>query len=289
MQYCIQILFLRKELKKNIINLLKRNKFTFFIGKSIIIIIFNYFIDVLRYLRFLFVKYGLISNKKFEQLNKFKDLHKGERCFIVATGPSLEYSDLNLIKEEISFSVNSIVKILDNTDWEPTYYGIQDINVFEKIEEEIINSNLKTIFVGDRLYDKYNLSTRFIPYFHHTFFHGKHGEMVPLTTSFSNDVSHIVYDGYSVTYSMFQLACYMGFSEIYLLGCDCNYDINGKQHFVESGFFDKQADSVGERMIYAFSKAKKFTEKNGVKVYNATKGGMLEIFERVKLEDLFKK
>jgi len=194
-----------------------------------------------------------------------------------------------LIKDEYSFSVNSIVKILNKTDWRPTYYGIQDANVFEKINKDILSSKLENIFVGHRLYREFNLSKSYIPYFHYSCFHAKHGEIVPLSSGFSTDASEIVYDGYSVTYSMLQIAVYMGFDKIYLLGCDCNYDTNGKQHFVESGFFDKQAASVGERMIYAYTVAKKYADKKGVKIYNSTRGGMLEVFERINFDILFNK
>lgn len=272
-----------------IVIFLKSNRLTFFIGKLIMIIFHNYLLDSFRYVRYLLVKNNLVENSKYEILKKFKDKHKGERCFIVATGPSLNYEDLDLIKNEISFSVNSIIKVLNKTEWNPTYYGIQDSNVYEKIEREIIESNLKTIFVGHRLQKKFESSKSFLPYFHHSCFHGKHGEITPLNSRFSSDISEIVFDGYSVTYSMLQIALYMGFKEIYLLGCDCTYDINGKQHFVESGFFDKQAASVGERMIYAYSVAKKYADRNGIKIFNATRGGMLEVFERVDLNELYNK
>ena len=277
-----------KEDRKTISEVLRNNKVTFILGKIVITFFHNYFLDPIRYLRYLLIKLKLINNKRFQKLTSFKDLHNGERCFIVATGPSLRFEDLSLIKGEYSFSVNSIVKILNKTTWRPTYYGIQDSNVYAKIEKDIIKCGLETIFVGHRLQNQFISAKQFIPYFHFSCFHGKHGEFVPLTSWFSKDVSQIVFDGYSVTYSMLQIAVYMGFKEIYLLGNDCTYNLNGKQHFVESGFFDKQAASVGERMIYAYSKAKNYADLNGIKIYNATRGGMLEIFERVELENIVK-
>ncbi len=278
-----------ERIKDKIVRTLKNNKVTYILGIYLNIIYLNYILDSLRYVRYLCVKAGLCSNKRFKQLQQFKGIHEGERCFIVATGPSLTYEDIALLKDEITFSVNSIVKVLKETDWRPTYYGIQDSNVYEKIEDDVVNSGLKYIFVGHRLQNKFKSADSFIPYFHFSCFHGSHGEIVPLTSGFSDDFSKIVYDGYSVTYSMLQLAVYMGFKEIYLLGNDCSYNINDKQHFVESGFFDKQAVSVGERMIYAYTHAKKYADKNGIKIYNATRGGMLEIFERVDIDKIFSK
>ena len=37
----------------------------------------------------------------------------------------------------------------------------------------------------------------------------------------------------------------------------------------------------------AYEAAEKYTESKGIKIYNATRGGMLEVFERVDLDSLF--
>ena len=57
-----------------------------------------------------------IGNKRYKNIRKFKNIHAGERCFIVATGPSLTYEDLDKIKNEITFGVNSICLSYDKTD-----------------------------------------------------------------------------------------------------------------------------------------------------------------------------
>ena len=105
--------------------------------------------------------------------------------------------------------------------------------------------------------------------------------------SFSDDAFKRVFDGFSITYSALQLAVYMGFKEIYLLGSDCNYE-KGVKNFAE--YRDEKhmnaCVSNGERMIRAFEVAAKWAEAHDVKIYNATRGGMLEAFERVTLEDV---
>ena len=42
------------------------------------------------------------NDKKFVAIKKMQDIYNGTRCFIVATGPSLTMSDLELIKNDIS-------------------------------------------------------------------------------------------------------------------------------------------------------------------------------------------
>ena len=39
-------------------------------------------------------------------LGSFKDLHKGERCFLVGNGPSLSALDLTKLEGELAFTVN---------------------------------------------------------------------------------------------------------------------------------------------------------------------------------------
>lgn len=239
-------------------------------------------------------KVGLLKEQMFEAITKLKDSHKGERCFIIATGPSLTFEDLNLLKGQFTFGVNSVVKILDKMNFVPNYLGIQDAGVYEKIGDMIETCPVEHIFMTDVLYQKHckrKESERYILYPKYNCRHSSHGDKRPLSSGFSDDPSKVIYDGYSITYSLLQIAVYMGFTEIYLLGCDCSYDVkSGKHHFVESGFFDKTAATVGERMIYAYTVAEKWLKANrpDVKVYNATRGGMLEVFPRRTLDQVFK-
>ena len=62
------------------------------------------------------------SYQKYEPMKLYQNRHKGQRCFIVATGPSQSIEDINKLKGEITFSVNSIYTCFSDTDWRPTYY-----------------------------------------------------------------------------------------------------------------------------------------------------------------------
>ena len=104
---------------------------------------------------------------------------------------------------------------------------------------------------------------------------------------FSSDCYIKVYDGYSITYSIMQLAMYMGFDEIYLLGADCSY-LGEKQHFIEHGINDPSFRTATERLFASYGEAKKYADTHGIKIFNATRGGLLEIFPRVNLEDVIK-
>ena len=67
-----------------------------------------------------------VRNKKV--LAELKDKYKGKRCFIVCNGPSLKASDLDVLHKnnELTFASNKIDKILNQTDWRPTFYVVTD-------------------------------------------------------------------------------------------------------------------------------------------------------------------
>jgi len=227
---------------------------------------------------------GLLQNSKYADIKKFKGIHDGERCFIIATGPSLTIEDLNKLKDEYTFSMNSIILVFDETDWRPTYYGIQDHLVYDKLKDCIFRSKLKNIFIGSYLNKRCEVPEDSIVFpldlLDHVTMNPKR-----YNTKFSSDCYAKVYDGYTITYSLMQIAVYMGFKEIYLLGVDCNYTQN-KNYFKDHGVQapDSLKDNATERMSFAYQVAKNYCDKHGVKIYNATRGGMLEVYSRVDLD-----
>ena len=108
---------------------------------------------------------------------------------------------------------------------------------------------------------------------------------------------------------MIEMAMFMGFKEIYLLGTDCTNSFTSG-HFGEAytastldkvnlararviiGDPDLTLEGLGEyrrqRSISAYEKLEAYAKNHGVKIYNATRGGALEVFERIRLEDTLK-
>lgn len=244
--------------------------------------------------KYLIQKHGVTKRKKgqvdpaYESLRRMKDCYKGRRAFIVATGPSLTIEDVEKLEGEITFGVNSIAKIIDKTEWRPTYLGIQDPFVYEKLEDTICNNFKTNVLAGDWLLDYYTVPDEYILFpcmLNHKLYMNRYKEY---NTKYSDDAYAVVYDGYSITYSMIQIATYMGINEIYLLGCDCNYPKGEKNHFIESGFVDKRAYLNGVRMNAGYRVAKKYADDNGISIINCTRGGMLEVFPRKDLDEVVK-
>ena len=104
---------------------------------------------------------------------------------------------------------------------------------------------------------------------------------------FTEDFARKSFWGKTIVYEgALQLAVYMGFSEIYLLGTDCCQYDGEKQHFVSNYSIEKSILHIDD-MFLAYQSAKKYADAHGIKIFNATRGGDLEIFERVDFDKLF--
>lgn len=234
-------------------------------------------------------------------LKALKGKYAGKRCFIIGNGPSLTTDDLDKLKNEYTFASNRIFTIYPKTEWRPTFYAIQDGVVLERMLEELgetidsstfgfISTNIYDL-CADKTKDKSNVlwfPKRFCPPNKNRY-------------SFSNDISKEVIEGLTITYSCIQIAAYLGFKEIYLLGVDHNYPIE----IDDDGNIVKNDDSVkayfGDAMVSmndinlpkvvemtrAYISAEKHSKENGYRIYNATRGGKLEAFRRVNLDELF--
>lgn len=222
-----------------------------------------------------------------------RNRYMGQRCFVIGNGPSLTPHDVSLLKDEITFGCNKIYLMYDKTDWRPTYYCAQDIR-FIRNDADIINQvkSKKLIVLSET--DKYPQidDAIFVKLINSDVYH-----YAPL---FSDDATNGVYTSYTVAYMCLQMAVYMGFKEIYLLGVDCHYgtmiDENGQMvrrgkvqdHFSENDQVDDQTGIPDIlRSIWAYKAARQYADSHGIKIYNATRGGKLEVFERVDFDSLF--
>lgn len=242
-----------------------------------------------RILKFLHLTW---TNKEMRKLQEFKNIHAGERCFITCTGPSLTISDLELLNDEITFGVNSITKAYEISDWRPTYYVLVDVFAFGKYLEQTEIPGGKFCHKDAFFHYRSNPKTRsgkehfcLVNYGNHTKSMMKTGK-----NKISKDIDVCVYDCFTVTNMAIQIAMYMGFKKIYIIGADCNYTL-GPIHFIEMPD-DKKKIATGRLpnatrlSITGYEWVKKYADEMGVEIYNVTRGGMLEVFPRKNLEDV---
>lgn len=225
-------------------------------------------------------KYGMLPLP----IKKLKNKYSGKRCFIIATGPSLTIEDLAALKDEYTMGMNSLCKIFPTLGWETTFFGIQDFNVFNSLNNEIKKLTNTILLCGSNLKQKFKLPQNAITFPLDLLNHKMHPDDC-YKTDFSDDCNVRVYDGYTITYSLIQLAVYFGFKEIYLLGCDCSYT-GSQDHFIEHGVFDQYFSTAQNRLFFSYKVAFEYAKKHNIQIYNATRGGALEIFPRVNFDDL---
>lgn len=236
-----------------------------------------------------------INNKRVcDELKKYKNMHKGQRCFIIGTGPSLTPEDLERIKDEISFGSNRIFEIYPKTQWRPTYYMNQDFPLIRKYMDQIDRLDAKGVFLPIEFREDFRGNQRV------SHFVLRHRDFYPMAADFSRNVHRYLGQGFTVTYGAIQMAHYMGFSEVYLLGIDHNYSISLNEKGipvlndgVQDYFKGSTASNKGLNLprvaesTVAYMTARKFSDRQkNFTVYNATRGGKLEAFERVDLDEV---
>lgn len=249
------------------------------------------------FIKSLFFRIKLLFNSKnkfndrYLKLKQMKNIKKNRRCFIVGTGPSLCIDDLNKLKNEDTFSANGICLGFNETEWRPTYYGIQDLEAFKNFQEYFWMMNDSTkIFVGDNIDISFENKNFIIFPFNWVYNHYKARFKNEYKVKFSADACENVFNGFTIIYSLIQIAVYMGYTDINLLGVDCNYNpISNTNHFKGNQPPDSSTLTANKRMITAFAKAKEFSDKNNIKITNVSRGGKLTIFPIKKLDDLLKK
>lgn len=223
-----------------------------------------------------------------DRLKEFKNLHKGQRCFIIGTGPSLNKTNLSLIKDEVIFGVNTLYTGLSKFGIACDYYAVSDPLAWQNHFRSMLE--IDTILLLSGSAGKSYLSN--INYFQ------KFQKKEPIvirqlglmwsSKCFSKDLSVGTYNGDTVIIDIcLQAAYYMGFKEVYLLGCDCDY--TGGHRFDGSVADNLQGAGVrGEwsKIFASYEICKRAYEQDGREIINATVGGKLEIFRRQKLEDI---
>lgn len=226
------------------------------------------------------------------QIARLNNRYNGTRCFIIATGPSLTFDDLEKLNKNHVFciSMNSIFCCFGETAWRPEQYVAVDVDVIKNYDKYIREMNVREKFIPDACidFDYSSLTDEFYVY------HSIYTKDTLEQGLISDDFAKYAYNSGTVTAVCLQLAMYEGFSEIYLLGCDCSYFQTGLKHFNEPekmqikeyGVMDSTIEML-DYHIKSYEKIREYAEHKGIKIYNATRGGFLEAFERVNFDELF--
>lgn len=230
-----------------------------------------------------------IRRASMQAITKFKDRYPGHRCFIIGNGPSLRQTDLKKLKNEFTFGMNRIYLAFPELGFATTFFvSINDL-VIQQTAADIQKLKMPK-FIAWR-------SRQWLQPVHDLFFlYTTYTEPV-----FAKNAAGRLWEGATVTYTALQLAYYMGFNEVILIGVDHSFATRGKpnetvtssgddpNHFNPAyfgkGFRWQLPDLETSEMAYRM--AKQAFESDGRRVLDATIGGKLSVFPKADYKKLF--
>ena len=241
----------------------------------------------------------LERGKRFDSnISELRGKYSG-RVFLVGNGPSLNETPLEQLYEqgEYTFAMNNISRIFPKTTWRPSFYFAVSSNLKVKARRKyfIEPSHLNIPCFIERGWqgtypDRPNVYWIYCPYMK-----GKEEDGNPAL--WSQDCGIITGRHATSMYSVMQIAVYLGFTELYLIGCDLGYKGFNRgepdpSHFDTNywegllPFTDEGAERENNNMLRAHTYAKGMLDHLGITVKNATVGGELEVYERIDIDEL---
>jgi hypothetical protein len=233
--------------------------------------------------------------------------HAGRRAFILCSGPSVKTQDLTVLKNEICIGVSNFFVHPDYALISPRYHCIAPLHPpftdadgvrwFRTMEQPLAGRELFLGLTDRHLIDRGRLFAA--TQVHYLSFGRPWGRSAPPSLSLDARLP----SGQSVSVFALMVALQLGFSEIYLLGVDhtsLNFQ-NGHyayRHFYTGdrtnalGEMPPPADLEPEFASYValwrqYKTLRAIAAARGVGIFNATRGGLLDVFPRVNLESLF--
>lgn len=227
----------------------------------------------------------------FFRFNKMKNSQQGQRCFIIGNGPSLNKMDLGLLKNEFTIGLNRIYLLFPKMGFSTTYYVAVNKLVVEQCAHEIENLPMPK-FISWHARKSINFTPDVI-------FVCDPGSY---QLDFSKNPPLRMWEGATVTYVAMQIAFYLGFSQVILIGVDHNFTTKGEPHkavisegadpnhfspdYFNKGFLWQLPDL--ETSEQAYKLAKQNFEQDGREILDATVDGKLKVFPKVDYQSLFR-
>jgi len=230
-------------------------------------------------------------HRSSQRLAAMRDLHRGQRCFILGNGPSLRQTDLPRLHAEITFGLNRIYLNFPEMGYATTYFVAINTLVIEQCAAEIQDLTMPRFLTWR--------ARRWLP---------PSADVIYMDTDytppedFACDVTGRVFEGSTVTYVALQLAYHMGFAEVILVGVDHSFTTQGppnvtvtaegddRDHFSPEyfarGFRWQLPDLAASERAYRL--ARQAFENDGRRVVDATLGGKLTVFPKVDYASLFR-
>lgn len=233
------------------------------------------------------------SRSNRARLNFYRDRHHGQRCIVMANGPSLGRMELSGLAGEHTMSMNRAYLLYDQWGFTPSYYVCGNELVLEQFAGDIsrlpmprfVNYNRRHLFSGvddsRMMYLRLGLNLR---------------------DEFCGDVTQTISSGGTVTFVCLELAYFMGFKEVILIGLDHSFMEKGIPNATEVRQSDRDESHCHPdyfpkgmkwqlpdlyRSELAYALARQAFERDGRRVVDATVGGKCDVFPKADFSSLF--
>lgn len=236
-------------------------------------------------------KYHLAYQARHQRLKIFNNIHRNQDCFLIANGPSLNQMDLVPLKHYYIIGLNKIYLIFNRVNLPLSYHVAVNALVIQQSRHQIESLTCPSFL-------SYQAA-------HHLQLRGDH--IYYLLTKggegkFQTNLAKGIFEGATVTYVAMQLAYYLGFKNLYLIGLDHYFKVSGKPHeaqilhgkdknHFDPHYFTGQKWQLPdlEASRRAYLQAKIAFEKAGCHIYDATVNGKLHLFPKISYSQALKR
>ncbi|MEE2525863.1 hypothetical protein V0U79_05750 [Hyphobacterium sp. HN65] len=217
-------------------------------------------------------------------LRSLKGAFKGHRCWVIGNGPSLNHQNLQQLAGEFTIGANYIYMNKEKMGFSPTIISFSNYLVIQQRLDEILNLEDSVKALPFYLFDDFGAPKDTLIV-----------NMQHQTPEFSLDASSYASTQSTVTYVNLQLAYYLGFDEVCLIGCDNRYvqpkhgregtvltqEEDDPNHFTPAYFKGlKWQKGDTDRIEQLYAMAGRAFEDRGSKIVDCTYNGALQIFEK---------
>ena len=232
----------------------------------------------------------LVNTRSLLKRNiQLKQERRSDVCYVIGLGPSLKEVRLDRLDGDLIVS-NRFFKVPCAEKFSPIAYVMTDNAFFNSEKADLtcaIDMFPKTNFVLNGRYyknvlDMYNADADRLYYLNmwNGFFSYKK----------EIDICKLMPMSNNVICTAVMLALYMGYKEIYLLGCDFNsFASQTALHVYKDDNKDRIWKMSDELFQYSFAadthvQLERYGSIRGIKVMNATRGSLIDAYARVELD-----
>lgn len=234
--------------------------------------------------------------KRNEQLIQER---KHDTIYICGLGPSLTDVDLDKLQKQDADSlvVNHFFKMANQTRLIPTYYMMADAGFISSTHRPALEKAIELYpnakFIWNSSFPKldptvmdYPCNKYFMAMYNGYYIKPTNIDITKVTPAFGNCICAAI-----------AFAIGVGYKKIILLGCDFNsFAFPHEVHCYDGGKDNKGARRISldyELFCYSFDatvhvQLAKYAKEKGVQVLNATRGSLIDAYERIDINDFYK-